>query len=312
MSSRPYRVQTLSIIGAAVETRVAHIELHIAVLLFGVSGLFGKLISTNPVTIVLGRTAFAAIAIFIGLKLCSIKLNSVSKKSLLTISLSGLVLALHWVTFFHAIQISTVAIGLVGFATFPVFVTFLEPLLTGQKLRSIDIVSAMLVTTGLILVAPDFNFSNSGTIGLLWAVLSGALFAVLTLTNQHLVKTNSFFIVAFFQHSVAALVLIPFALYIGETPGPNTVWLLLILGVICTALPQTLFIKSLTALKAQLASVVTGLEPVYGIILAALFLDEIPDLSTLFGAAIVFGAVILAMKAHMASDGAVSTAGDQI
>jgi drug/metabolite transporter (DMT)-like permease len=293
-----------------VGTRLAHIELHIAVLLFGVSGLFGKLISASPTTIVLGRTAFAAIAIFIGLKLCSIKLNLVSKKSLFTMSLSGLVLALHWVTFFHAIQISTVAIGLVGFATFPVFVTFLEPLLTDQKIRSIDIVSALLVTAGLILVAPEFDFTNSGTIGLLWAVLSGALFAVLTLINRHLVEANSFIIVAFFQHSVAALVLMPFVIYIGDLPNSNTIWLLLVLGVICTALPQTLFIKSLTALKAQLASVVTGLEPVYGIILAALLLDEVPNLSTILGAAIVFGAVILAMKAHSISGGAVPKDGD--
>jgi drug/metabolite transporter (DMT)-like permease len=287
------------------EKRVAHIELHIAVLLFGVSGLFGKLISASPTTIVLGRTAFAAIAIFIGLKLCSISLKLTSRKSLLIMSLSGLILALHWVTFFHAIQLSSVAIGLVGFATFPVFVTFLEPLLSGQKFRVIDIVSALLVTAGLILVAPDFDMTNSGTVGLLWAVLSGALFAVLTLINRHLVETNSFIVVAFFQHSIAALVLMPFVIYEGDIPDSNTLWLLLILGIICTALPQTLFIKSLAVLKAQLASVVTGLEPIYGIILAALILDEVPDLSTILGATIVFVAVILAMKAHSISGGGV-------
>lgn len=286
-------------------TRLAYVELHIAVLLFGFSGLFGKLISASPNVIVFGRSAFAAIVIFIGIKLFSIRLDVVSKKSLFTMSLSGLVLALHWVTFFHAIQISTVAIGLVGFATFPVFVTFLEPLLSDKKFRGIDIVSALLVTAGLILVAPGFDFANAETIGLLWAVLSGGLFAVLTLINRHLVKTNSFIVVAFFQHSVAALALMPFVIYIGGSPNSNTIWLLLVLGVICTAMPQTLFIKSLTSLKAQLASVVAGLEPIYGIILAAILLDEVPNLSTILGAAIVFGAVILAMKAHPISGGPV-------
>ena len=74
-------------------TRLAYVELHIAVLLFGFSGLFGKLISASPNVIVFGRSAFAAIVIFIGIKLFSIRLDVVSKKSLFTMSLSGLVLA---------------------------------------------------------------------------------------------------------------------------------------------------------------------------------------------------------------------------
>jgi len=213
-------------------------------------------------------------------------------------ALSGLVLALHWVTFFHAIQSSTVAVGLIGFSTFPVFVTFLEPVLSGQKIRRIDIISAMLVLLGLVLVAPGFDLSDSGTVGLLWAVLSGALFAVLTLINRHLVETNSSIVVAFYQHSAAALCLLPFVIIFGATLNSSDIWLLLVLGVACTALPQTLFIKSLAALKAQLASVVAGLEPVYGIVFAVLLLGEIPSMQTITGAVIVFGAVILAMKAH--------------
>lgn len=283
---------------------MAHIELHIAVLLFGISGLFGKLISADSTTIVFGRTAFAAIAIYIGLKIFAVKLTVAPGNSRIVLPLSGLVLALHWVAFFHAIQISTVAIGLIGFATFPVFVTFFEPLISRQKIRGIDIASALIVMAGLILVAPGFDLANTGTIGLLWAMVSGALFAILTLLNRRLVETNTFMVVAFFQHSSAALLLLPFLFLLGEYPSSNTIWQLLVLGVFCTALPQTLFIKSLTALKAQLASIVTGLEPVYGIVLAAVFLNEKPDLSTALGAALVFGAVILAMKAHAISGGA--------
>ena len=278
--------------------RIAHLELHTAVLLFGVSGLFGKLISAGPVTIVFGRTVFAAVAIFIGLKLCRSKFATASHNALFLMALSGLVLALHWVTFFHAIQSSTVAIGLVGFSTFPVFVTFLEPVLSGQKIRKIDVISAMLVSFGLLLVAPSFDLSDSGTVGLLWAVLSGALFAILTLINRHLVETHSSIVVAFYQHGAAALCLLPFVIVFGATLDSGNIWLLLILGVFCTALPQTLFIKSLSVLKAQLASVVAGLEPVYGIVFAVLLLGEIPSIQTITGAAIVFGAVILAMKAH--------------
>ena len=117
------------------DSRLAQVELHLAVFLFGISGLFGKLIAAGPGTIVAGRTAFAAIAIYAGFRFFSRKITAGSKKTLAVMAASGFVLALHWVSFFHSIQISTVAIGLIGFATFPVFVTFAEPFLSGQSTR---------------------------------------------------------------------------------------------------------------------------------------------------------------------------------
>ena len=274
------------------------IELHSAVFLFGISGLFGKLISASALIIVLGRTTFAALTIVLGLKMFSVGMRASSRKSLVSIAISGVLLALHWLTFFHAIQVSTVAIGLIGYATFPIFVTFLEPLLSSQRVRSVDVLSAVVVVIGLMLVAPRFDLSDSGMIGLIWAVVSGALFAVLTLHNRILVKKNSVRVVALHQHASAALVLLPIAFIQAEVPQSNTVLLLLILGVFCTALPQILFIKSLAVLKAQFVSIVAGLEPVYGILFAAVFLSEIPELQTVIGACLVFGAVVIAMRAQ--------------
>jgi drug/metabolite transporter (DMT)-like permease len=284
------------------KNKLALIELHIAVFLFGIAGLFGKFITASPLIIVAGRSVVAAIAIAVVIKFWSLKLKLSSRKSVFIMPLSGLILAIHWLTFFHAIQISTVAIGLIGFATFPIFVTFLEPILYKQKIRAVDVFSAIMVLGGLILVAPSFDLSDSGTAGLLWAVFSAFLFALFTLINRYLVEDNSFVVVAFYQHSTATLVLLPFLIYFAEYPDFNTTGLLLILGLFCTALPHILFIKSLTSIKAQLASVVTGLEPVYAIIFAALFLNEIPNLKTILGAIIVLGAVLLAMKYHASLD----------
>ena len=279
-------------------SRVATIELHAAVFLFGISGLFGKLIPASALIIVLGRTAFAALTIVLGLKMFSVGMRASSRKSMMLIAVSGVLLALHWLTFFHAIQVSTVAIGLIGYATFPIFVTFLEPLLSSQRVRAVDIVSAFVVVIGLVLVAPRFDLSDSGMVGLIWAVVSGALFAMLTLYNRILVKENSVCVVALYQHASAALVLLPVVFIQAEVPQSNTVLLLLILGVFCTALPQILFIKSLAVLKAHFVSIVAGLEPVYGILFAAVFLSEIPELQTVIGACLVFGAVVIAMRAH--------------
>jgi drug/metabolite transporter (DMT)-like permease len=278
--------------------KTANLELHVAVLLFGVTGLFGKFITASPLIIVFGRTASAAVIILLGLKVCKVGLAASSKKARFLMLLSGLVLMIHWVIFFYSIQISTVAIGVIGFSTFPVFVTFLEPILFKQKLRNVDIASGVLVVIGLLLVVPGLSLSNSSTIGLLWAVFSGALYAVLALMNRRLVETNSFMLIAFYQHSTAALCLLPFVFAGGEIPDFRTIWLLVILGVVFTALPQSLFIKSLKFVKAQLASIVIGLESVYGIFFAALLLGEIPNMRTVAGAIVVLGAVMLAMKAH--------------
>jgi drug/metabolite transporter (DMT)-like permease len=278
--------------------RKAQFELHLAVLLFGVAGLFGKLVSASPVTIVFGRSFFAAVALYIGLRVYRVRLAIDSRKSLLLIALCGLILVVHWVAFFHAIQVSTVAIGLVGFATFPVFVTFLEPLVAGQKYRMVDFASAALVVVGLLLVAPGFSLANQGLVGLLWAVLSGALFAVLVLINRRLVADHSAFVVVFYQLGIASLCLAPLVVAAGAVPDTTDIGLLLVLGIVCTALPHALFIRSLAVVKAQLASVVTALEPVYGIAFAVVLLHEIPNLATLAGATLVFAAVWLAMAAH--------------
>jgi drug/metabolite transporter (DMT)-like permease len=267
-------------------------------LLFGIAGLFGKLVSSSPLIIVFGRTLFAALAVFAGLRYFRLGMAVDSRKSLLLMLAAGVVLAVHWWAFFHAIQLSTVAVGLIGFATFPVFVTFLEPLLSGQKYRAVDFASAALVVLGLLLVAPGFSLADAGLVGLLWAVFSGALFAVLTLINRRLVRHHSPFIVVFYQLGIACLCLLPLAVPAVSTTAVKDLWLLLALGVLCTAVPHALFIKSLTMVKAQLASVVTALEPVYGIAFAVVLLHEIPSLTTLAGAALVFAAVWLAMSAH--------------
>jgi drug/metabolite transporter (DMT)-like permease len=212
--------------------------------------------------------------------------------------ISGLLLTLHWLTFFHAIQVSTVAIGLIGLATFPIFITFLEPLLQRSSLRPIDLLSTALVASGLILVAPNADLANATTRGLLWALLSGFIYALVTLLNQHLVKTESAIGLALWQQACVALVLLPVMIYGGTWPDAATWGWLVVLGLACTTLPQILLIHALKFMRAHLVAVATALEPVYGILFAAVLLNEIPDLRTLAGGTIVIGAVVLAMRSH--------------
>ncbi|MCD4677164.1 MAG: DMT family transporter [Desulfobacula sp.] len=272
------------------------VQIHIAVFLFGFAGLFGKFLSCSPLYIVLGRTFFAFIALFVFARFFSkTALFVFDKKQVSYFIFQGILLAVHWWSFFLSIQISSVAIGLVTFSTFPLFVTFLEPLFFKEKLKTIDIFIAGIVFIGILLVIPDFNFSNNITRGGFFGIISGFTFAVLALVNRRNARVCDSIAVAFYQNLFAAIFLVlPILGLQIERPQLYDLPNLIFLGVVCTACAHTLFIKSLTFIRAQTAAVIAGLEPVYGIILAFFILNEIPEIRTLFGGLIIIGATILA------------------
>jgi drug/metabolite transporter (DMT)-like permease len=272
------------------------IQVHVAVFLFGFAGLFGKFLSCDPLYIVCGRTFFAAIALFLYARfITKTALTNCTKKDFLLYVFQGILLAVHWWAFFYSIQLSSVAVGLVTYSTFPLFVTFMEPFLFKEKLKTIDIFVALAVFVGVVLVIPDFDFSNSVTKGAFWGIFAGFSFALLALVNRRNARHADSIMVAFYQNLFAALFLmLPILLFSIPAPPLSDLPNLIILGVLCTALSHTLFIKALVFIRAQTAAVIAGLEPVYGIILAFFMLNEIPRLQTLAGGTIIIAATILA------------------
>ena len=272
--------------------RAGLLQVHAAVLLFGLAGLFGKFLDLPAPLITLGRVVFAALALGIVLAARRSPFALQQRRDYLLLPLTGVVLAVHWAAFFQSIQVSTVAVGLVSFATFPVFVTFLEPPLTHQPLRRVDVLLALLTLAGAALVVPSFALANNVTQGVLWGLLAAGSFAVLALFNRHYVQRYPSLLVSFWQQGAAALVLLPSLFLYAEPVGVIDLLLLALLGVVFTALAHTLFIGGLRGVKAQTASLIASLEPVYGIIFAALLLGEVPSPRTLLGGAIILGVVL--------------------
>jgi drug/metabolite transporter (DMT)-like permease len=275
----------------AMGRKAALVGLHGAVLLFGFAGLFGKWLLLPPVWIVLGRTVVAAAALGV--------LRATQRDPLpfdVRLIANGAVLALHWVAFFTAIQMSSVAIGLLGFASFPLFVLLLERALLGRRWSPREAGIAALVTLGLMLLVPGFSLANRAVLGLAWGVLSGFTFALLAVINRRWVAARPATDVAFWQCLWAAAALLPFAAGTGTLAviGYRDIALVLVLGLACTALAHTLFINCLRTLSAHTASVVVALEPVYGIVLALVLLGEMPGWRTLAGAVLIVGAAICA------------------
>jgi drug/metabolite transporter (DMT)-like permease len=275
---------------------LALLALHAAVLLFGFAGLFGKWLALSPLLIVFARTAVAAGAL--GL----VRLAAPARRQAFALPLlaNGAVLALHWVTFFIAIQVSDVATGLLGYASFPLFALLLERPPGRQRWSARDFAVALGVVIGLALMVPEFALANRTVVGLLWGVLSGFTFALLAVLNRRQAAHWPATDIAFWQNLCAALTLLP-AVLIAVRGGPASVpiggreiALLLVLGLVCTALAHTLFITSLREVTARTASVVAALEPVYGIALAFLLLDERPGARALLGGALIIAAALVA------------------
>ena len=263
-------------------------SLHVAVLLFGLAGLFGKWIDLPAATIVFGRTAVAAAV----LGMLVWRAPPGDRAFEWRMAVNGAVLAVHWFAFFKAIQIADVATGLLGFASFPLFVLLLELALLRARAGVIDWAIATLVVAGLLVLVPEPSLDNHTVQGLAWGVLSGFSFALLAVSNRALAARRTPTAIAFWQNVCAAAFLAP--ALAPARPDAREFALLLVLGVLCTALAHTLFIRSMRVLSAHTASVVAALEPVYGIALAVVLLDEVPDLRTMLGAVLIVGAVLAA------------------
>ena len=272
----------------------ALVALHGAVALFGFAGLFGKWIAWDPAAIVLGRTLVAAAVLALLAWLRDGRLRAPAWALLP----NGVLLAVHWVAFFAAVQASTVAIGLLGFASFPLFTPVLERLLLGTPLKGRAWADGALVASGLLLLVPEFTWASDVVRGLAWGVLSGFTFALLAVRTRQLRAARAATDIALWQNAIAAACVAPLVVVHGS--GGALAWqavaLVLVLGIFCTALAHSLFAASLGRVSAATASLVVALEPVYGIALAAFFLGEWPDARTLAGAALLVTAAILASR----------------
>jgi len=273
-------------------TRLSLIQLHFSVLLAGGAGLFAKFVEASPAVITCGRTLFGSTALAVVALLIQSDLRVRCRKDLLMLAGSGAILALHWFSFFVAIRVSTVAIGLLAFSSFPLFVTFLEPVIFREKLRGHDVITAVLVVLGLTLVTPNWDLSNHLTQGVLWGGASAFTYALLSLMSRWYVRVYPTVTVAFYQQAFAALCSLPLALCWQGSISGRDLGLLVILGVIFTGLAQCLAVASLRHLRAQTVGVAYGMEPVYGVIFAWLLLHELPNARTLCGGALICSSVL--------------------
>lgn len=266
--------------------------LHIAVMLFGLAGVAAQFVEIPAVLTALGRVICSSILLFLIAVFKKDRLSLNSKKDYGMIVLTGVVMAAHWTTFFQSIQVSTVAIGTITFSTFPLFLTFLEPLIFHERLRKQSIASAVVLFIGVLITIPEFSMANHTTIGIIWGMISSFTYAVLTLANRYFSARYAARTICLYEQGSAAIVLLPALFLVEASWRIQDIAGVAFVGFICTAFAHSLYISAQKSVRAQTAGIVSGMETVYGIVYALLFLGEIPSVRELIGGAVILSVAL--------------------
>ncbi|PQJ55162.1 hypothetical protein BTO11_05115 [Psychrosphaera saromensis] len=273
------------------------VKLHLGVMLLGVSGLFAKLIQLPALDIIAYRSLLTVVLLLAILVLSKSKIRLNSFKDYKIALILGLLAALHWVTYFTSIQMSSVAVGMITLFTYPVLTVLLEPLVR-KKLPSVrDILISVVVTFGISMLFPslwssEIALTDDYLLGIVLGVVSALAMALRNIGIQHYFTEYSGTQSMFYQFLVTAIVLIPF---VGNTPMDVSVdnWqLLILLTAFFSAAPHVLFASAIHKLSARTAGLIAYLQPLYGIALGFIILAEVPKLMTLLGGVIILSAAI--------------------
>ncbi|MBF7071807.1 DMT family transporter [Glaciecola sp. MH2013] len=268
------------------------ISLHVTVMLLGGTALFSKLIPLNAIDITFGRSFFACVVLFIVAKLMGEGWRLNNRRDYLIAFSLGIIMAVHWVTYFMAMQYSSVSVGIIALFTFPVITVLLEPYFEKIRLVWQDIASAIVVLVGIILIVPDASLDNDVTLGVIIGVFSAFLYAIRNLLHR-----------TYFSHYSGAkamawqtLIICPTLLFfVSDDLGKidiNTLWLLLTLGIFFTAVPHAMVASALKHLRAKTFSLVACMQPFYAVIFAMVLINEQPNWQTIVGGLLVISAAV--------------------
>ncbi len=269
------------------------IQVNVAVLIWGGTAMFAKGIDLPVGELTCLRSVFCAGALFLFIGLRKQSARLISRRDLGLMLILGALLCLHWLTYFQALKISSAAVAILALHTYPVITALIEPVLFGEPLRKTDLAVAMVAFTGLFIMMPAFDLSNRVTQGILIGIVSGLFFMTRNLMLRKLLRTYSSSHLMFWQSLVSGFVLIPILLTSGEAPYTmDSILLIALLGVVFTAIPQTLFASGLKNLSAKTVGIMACLLPLYGAFFGYWVHNEQITLRTMLGGSFILACVV--------------------
>jgi len=278
----------------------AYRELHFSVLLWGFTGIIGRLIEIDSTLLVWYRLLFTCLTLLV-LKNLFKEIKSIDRKVAIKIMGIGCLAAIHWITFYGSIQYSNVSVAVSCLATGSLFMAFLEPIFRKGKIKWLEVLIGLIVSLGIGLI---FYFGAKYTVGIIMGLFSSLFAATFTLFNKividkHNPPPKAMTFIELGGGWLFICLLIPVFLQFmpdaNMSPTRTDIIWLIVLAAVCTALPFILSLRALTKLSAFSSVLAINMEPIYSIILALIIFKENQELGWRFyiGTAIVVFAVFL-------------------
>ncbi|GGA87003.1 permease [Flavobacterium palustre] len=275
----------------------SYLNLHLIVFIWGFTAILGALITMDADVIVWYRMLLASL--FLGSYIFfSKKSFQIAWDALLKLTLVGLLIALHWIFFFHAIHVSNVSITLSVFSLGAFLASLLEPLFYGRKILWYEVFFGLIIIAALsVIMQVEMAYFE----GMLFALISITLGVLFTLFNGKLIQKHDSAVITFYEFLAGIFFISGYFIWENKFTVAffdvsfNNWVLLLVLSSVCTAYAFTASVKVMKQLSPYTVMLTTNLEPVYGIVLAYFIIGEKEKMSVLFyaGAVIIIVTVIL-------------------
>lgn len=263
-----------------------HLLMHLIIFIWGFTGILGRLIDLKPIPIVWYRVLIAFVALLLIVPFLKSSFKPSSPKRLLQMMGVGVLVGLHWVTFYQAIQLSTASLGILCLATTTFHVAWLEPIIMRRKFSRLEFLLSLFVVAGIYFIAGDFDAKQYEA--LLYGLLSALLAAGFSVFNAKIAEDTSPVQITLYEMIAAFIFLTVVLLFQGEINADlfrmrmsDALWLLF-LGILCTSFAFLATIAIVKKLGAFTVSLSINMEPVYTILLAIVILNENEVLSEKF------------------------------
>ncbi len=264
--------------------------LYVSVLLLSLNGLFSKVVPLDAISVTDLRSIVAALTLLLFAWLRSRPVRLSSPREYMGIYAIGVIMGLHWISFFHSMQVSTVAIGMLSLFTYPMITVLMEPFYHKQKIQIDDVLAGLVVLLGVFFMVKDDLHQLDGSVvqGVFWGVVSAFLFAWRNLLQKYYYADVSSDRLMLHQVLAIAVMLVVFVDVSAVDAFTSQDWLmLLLLGAISTATAHTLLSYCLKQLAAKSVAMISCLQPLFATLFAWLLLDEIPGQNILLGGLII-------------------------
>ncbi len=262
-------------------------NLLLATLFISTSGVLGKYIALPTEVIIWFRASLAMVFLYVYCTSKKIDLRIHSKKEYLPFFMSGVFMAAHWVTYFYALKLSNVALGILSLYTFPIITALLEPFFFKMKFDPVYIALGLLILGGVSFLVPEFNLESTQVKGILFGVFSALCYAIRILILKKHVANYNVTMLMFYQTVIITVLLLPTLFFMDLSGLQSQFPFLLLLALLTTAVGHSLMLHSLKFFSATTTTIISSLQPIFGIGLAVFFLNEIPNSNTYIGGGLI-------------------------